>query len=328
MVSLIVLGSAEIEQLLPMDACIALMSDTLAALDAGRFELPLRCVHRAPTGGVLILMPAFRSDPDGAVGVKVLSITPAEGRPGLDAHQGAVLVLDGRTGALRAVLDPVMLTALRTAAVSAVATRILARPDAARLAIIGTGTQARRHLQAIPLVRAITSAAVAGRTPERARQFVEQMQVACNFPLEAAPNAEVAVRGADVVVTATTSDTPVLERAWLAPGVHVNAVGASEPRQREVDSATVAAASLYTDRRESLEHEAGDYQLALTEGLIDRGHLKGELGALIRGVVAGRRSSDEITLFRSLGVAVEDLAAAQFVLERAQSTGQGVSVAF
>lgn len=325
----VTLAAAEIERLLPMHVCIELMADALVALERGQMSMPLRGRFVPPQAeGSLAWMPAHRSGEQPVFGLKVLCVMPGNPARGLAAIQGAVLLFDGVTGQLRGVMDAATITAIRTAAVSAVATRALAREDASELAIIGTGVQAARHLEAIPLVRPIRRARIAGRAPERARAFVERQQPRCAFPLEACESVEAAVRGADVVVTATTSSEPVLERAWLAPGVHLNAVGASRPIHRELDTATVAAASVFTDRRESLENEALEYRLALKEGLIQPGHAKGELGELLVGKVAGRRSGDEITLFRSLGLAVEDTAAAAYLLQEATRQGVGTTVSF
>jgi ornithine cyclodeaminase/alanine dehydrogenase-like protein (mu-crystallin family) len=260
--------------------------------------------------------------------MKVLSVVHGNPTRGLETHQGGVLLMDGETGRLRAIVDATAVTAIRTAAVTAVATRALAREDARRLAIIGTGTQAARHLASIPLVRTIDLAVVAGRTPDHARAFVEAARWWCSFDLEAAEDAEGAVREADVVVTATSSREPVMRGAWLRPGMHLNAVGASQPSSRELDTDAVATASLFADREESLRAEAGEFQLAVEEGRIGPTHLKAELAAVLAGEHPGRTSPDEITLFRSLGLAVEDLAAAAFVLEQAERTGAGVRVEY
>jgi ornithine cyclodeaminase len=260
--------------------------------------------------------------------LKVLCVIPDNPTRGLDGHQGQVMLADGVTGQLRALLDASTVTAIRTAAVSALATRLLAREDARRLAIVGTGVQARTHLEAIPLVRPIEHVRIAGRTPDRAEVFVDELADGVPFELEASESAEDAVRGADIVVTATTSQEPVVSRSWLQPGVHVNAVGASPPAGRELDSHTVADASLFTDRHESLENEAAEYRLALEEGMIDPGHVRAELGELLTGSATGRTSDDEITLFRSLGLAVFDVAAAAHVLAKADAAGEGVTVDF
>jgi ornithine cyclodeaminase len=323
----VALSGADVERLLPMQACIEVMAETLQALDRGEMVQPLRMSFRpAEAPGVMSWMPARRGGEQPVFGMKVLCVIPGNPARGLHAHQGAVLLLNGETGELEGMLDASTVTAIRTAAVSAVATRALAREDASDLAIIGTGVQAERHLEALPLVRPIRRARIAGRSPERARAFVERLAGQVAFPLEVADSAEAAVAGADIVVTATSASEPVLKGAWLAEGAHVNAVGASQPVRRELDTATVARASLFTDRRESLEREAGEYQLALKEGVIGPDHLKGEVGEVLNGKAAGRTSPTEITLFRSLGLASEDVATAQFVLAEAARTGAGTRV--
>jgi ornithine cyclodeaminase len=244
----------------------------------------------------------------------VVADNPARG---LDTHQGQVLVADGETGQLRALLDASAVTAIRTAAVSALATRLLAREDARVLAVIGTGTQARRHIESIPLVRDIQEIRVAGRDRAHAEQLVNDVRGRCACRIEAAADARTALDGADVVVTATSSPTPVIERAWLAPGAHLNGVGASRVTSRELDVDTLAEALLFTDRRESIENEAGDYRLAVEQRRITAPPR--ELGELLAGKVQGRTSPAELTVFRSLGLAVEDLVAAEHVIERARA---------
>jgi ornithine cyclodeaminase/alanine dehydrogenase-like protein (mu-crystallin family) len=324
-----VLTAADIERLLPMSECIDVVAAAFVALEQGEMSMPLRSIWIPPdANGGMAWMPAHRSGPEPLYGLKVLCVIPDNPTRGLDGHQGQVMLADGLTGQLRALLDASTVTAIRTAAVSALATRLLAREDAHTLAIVGTGVQARTHLEAIPLVRPIERMRVAGRTPDRARAFVDELAGVVPFELEACQSVEEAVRGADVVVTATTSREPVLMRGWLEPGVHVNAVGASQPTSRELDTATVAGAALFTDRRESVENEAAEYRLALDEGLIEPTHVRAELGELLTGTATGRTSEDEITLFRSLGLAVFDVAAAAHVLAKAEAAGEGVTVDF
>ena len=325
----LVLTRAEIEQLLPMSACIEVMAEALAAFQRGDLHQPLRMIYAPPDAtGVLGWMPAHRSGQHATYGMKIISVIPDNPKRGLDSHQGTVMLMDGQTGELRALMNASAITAIRTAAVSAVATRLLARKNARTLALIGTGIQARRHLEALPLVRSIEHVRVAGRTPESASLFAQRAQPDFPFPIEAVENAEAAVRGADIVVTATSAQEPVLRRDWLAPGAHINAVGASVRTHREIDTATLAAATLVVDRRESVENEAGDYRLAREEGAILSSHIKAELGELLLGSGIGRTSHEELTLFRSLGLAVEDVSAAQYLLERASATGVGTTFAF
>lgn len=329
MVAFVVLTHAEVERLLSMEECIAVMSEALAGLARGTLSQPLRSVYAPPGAtGALAWMPAHRADAQAIYGMKILCVVPDNSRRGLDGHQGAVVLMDGVTGQLRALVDAAAVTAIRTAAVSAVATRLLAREDARELAIVGAGVQAQWHLEAIPLVRPIERVRVASRTPEGAQVFVQRMRGRTRCTLEAMESPEAAVRGADIVVTATTAREPVLQHAWLAPGTHVNAVGASRPPHREIDTATWAAAQVFVDRRESVESEAADYRQAREEGAIGPEHIKGELGDLLLGQAPGRSASAQLTLFRSLGLAVEDMAAAQHLVQRAHERGAGTTVDF
>jgi ornithine cyclodeaminase/alanine dehydrogenase-like protein (mu-crystallin family) len=324
---ILVLSESEVERLLPMDECIEVMSDALAALARGEMYQPLRSVVRPPdAAGLIGLMPAHRAAPPPAFALKAINIMPENPARGLDAHQGAVLLSDGDTGELLAVLNASPITAIRTAAVSAVATRALAREDTRELAILGAGVQARSHLQAMAAVRPFERARIWSRTAANAERVAAEADAP--FPIEVAESAEAALRGADVVVTATSSAGPVVRREWLADGVHVNAVGSSIPTTRELDTETVAAASLFVDRRESTENEAGDYLMPLREGAIGPEHIRAELGDVLLRVAPGRTSADELTVFKSLGIAIEDLAAAEHVVARARETGAGTEVEF
>jgi ornithine cyclodeaminase/alanine dehydrogenase-like protein (mu-crystallin family) len=327
--SFLVLKEHEIVELLPMAECIEVMAGAFAALEGGEMTQPLRSVFVPPdANGLMAWMPAHHAGAAPVFGMKVLCLVPSNPSRGLDAHQGLVLVSDGETGRLRALLDASPITAIRTAAVSALATRLLARADSSTLAIVGTGVQALGHLESIPLVRPIERVRIAGRTPERAQEFVATLTGKYPFAIEASPSAEAAIRGADIVVTATNTREPLLSREWLSPGTHVNAVGASQRTHQELDTQTVADSALFTDRRESLENEAAEYRLALEEGLISASHLRGELGELVTSKVAGRTSDTELTLFRSLGLAAFDVAAAEHVLANAERDGAGLNVDF
>jgi ornithine cyclodeaminase/alanine dehydrogenase-like protein (mu-crystallin family) len=323
---ILVLSEPEVERLLPMEACIDVMSDALAALARGEMYQPLRGVVRPPEApGLIGLMPAYRSAAPAAFGLKAVNVMPGNPARGLDMHQGVVLLSDGDTGELSAIVNASAITAIRTAAVSGVATRALARENTRELAILGAGVQARSHLRAMAAVRSFERARIWSRTAAHAERLAGEAGVP--FPVEAVESAEDAVRGADVIVTATSAQTPVLQRPWLSEGAHVNAVGSSIPTTRELDSETVAAASLFVDRRESTENESGDYLLALRDGAIGPGHIRAELGDVLVGAAPGRTSHTELTLFKSLGLAVEDLAAAHYVVERARESGVGTEVA-
>jgi len=327
MSKLLVLSHDDVKRLLPMENCIELMAEALTDLAQGESWQPLRFVVRPPDEQSLMgLMPAHHSSPRAAYGLKTVCIFPGNPGRGLDPHQGGVMLFDGETGELRALIDASAVTSIRTAAVTGVATRALAREDSRVLAIIGSGVQARPHLQAMAAVRQFEQARVWSRTPEHAQAFAAEAQAP--FPVEAVETAEAAVRGADVVVTVTSSPEPVVERGWLAPGAHVNAVGSSIPTARELDSATIAAAAVFVDRRESTLNESGEYLRAIAEEGIGPDHIRAELGEVLVGSYEGRRSDDELTVFISLGLAVEDLAAAEYLYQRARDDGVGSLVAF
>lgn len=320
----LLVGHRDVVALLPMADCIEAMADALRTLALGGALLPLRQVVRLSDGrNAFALMPAALDRPS-ALGAKVITVFPGNDATPYDSHQGAVLLFDTEHGRLIAILDASSITALRTAAVSAVATRLLARPESRSLALLGAGVQAGTHLEAIALVRPIDDVRVWSRSPERAMRFAEQA-ASSGAPVRACATAAEAVRGADVVCTVTASREPVLEGRWLAPGTHVNAVGASLPTARELDSAAVASARLYVDRRESTVNEAGDFLVPRREGLIGDEHIVAEIGDLLVDPprAEGRRSADEVTVFKSLGLAIEDLAAARRIYDRAVATGAG-----
>jgi ornithine cyclodeaminase len=325
--SVLVLGSSDVARLLPMRACIDVMADALAALARGDAILPLRQVLRLPDGkSAFAVMPAYLARPK-AVGAKVITVFPDNHGSAFDSHQGAVLLFEAEHGSLAAVMDASSITAIRTAAVSGLATRLLARDDAATLAILGSGVQARTHLEAMCAVRRIEGVRVWSRNREAVRAFAERESRQHGIAVEPAGSAREAVDGADVVCTVTASREPVLRGEWLADGAHVNAVGASLPFARELDTEAVTRGRLYVDRRESALNEAGDFLIPKGEGVIDDGHIVGELGELLLGRVTGRRAADELTIFKSLGLAVEDVAAASFIYERATAEDRGSRVA-
>jgi ornithine cyclodeaminase/alanine dehydrogenase-like protein (mu-crystallin family) len=326
---ILILTHSDVERLLPMGECIEVMAAALTALAQGKAHQPLRMIVRPPeAAGVMALMPAYAAAPEAAYGLKAIGVFPANPEKGKDAHQGTVMLFSGETGELRAMMNASAVTAIRTAAVSAVATRLLAREDARDLAIVGAGVQARTHLEAMASVRPLRRVRVASRRPDHARRFADEASQRHTFPVEGVDSVEAAVRDADLIVTATSSREPVLRREWIAPGAHLNVVGASVATAREVDTPSMAAARLFVDRRESTLNEAGDYLIAAREGAIGPDHIVAELGELLTGAAQGRRSADEITLFKSLGLAVEDLAAAQHVYHNAQSAGAGAWVEF
>lgn len=325
----LILNHDEVVSLLPMAECVGVMEEALSALARGEFSQPLRTIFKpSNVKGVLAMMPAFHAADTPMFGLKAICVFPGNAAIGKDAHQGGVLLFNGETGELMAIANASAITSIRTAAVSAVATRSLAGADASELAIIGAGVQARSHLEAIACVRSIKRARIAASRFDRARQFVQEMQASFTFPIEAVETPEAAVRDADLIVTATTAREPVIKREWISPGAHINAIGTYSPAAREVDTATMSAAALFVDRRESALNEAGDYLIAAREGAFGPEHIRAELGEVLIGVHPGRTSPEEITIFKSLGLAIEDLAAVAYVYEKAQLQGRGTWVEF
>ena len=318
---MLILGHEDVLAALPPDECADAMAEVLAAHARGEAQMPLRSmIPFEDASGFMAVMPAWRGGPDPVFALKSLCIMPDNPARGLDSHQGTVTLFDGSIGVPTAILDASAVTAVRTAAVSAVATRLLARKDARVLAILGAGVQGRAHLTALLPVREFDEVRVFAPNEAHARAVADGRAVV-------APSAEDAVRGADVVVTATTSSEPVVRLEWLVPGAHINAVGASVPSARELDVETVVASALFCDSRDSLRNEAGEYRLAVEQGAIDGDeHVRGSLGEVLAGIAPGRRNADELTVFRSLGLAVEDLAAAQHAVAAARRRGLGTEV--
>ena len=323
---ILVINQSEVARLLPMGECIAAMEETLKALARGEALLPLRQVVMLPDNrGALAAMPAY-SEALKAIGVKVITVFPANRGTEYDSHQGAVLLFEAGHGSLKAIVDASEVTAIRTAAVSGAATRALARTDATRLAILGSGVQARTHLDAMLQVRPIEQLRVWSATPEHAQAFAERASRRHAVPVQAMGSAEGAVKDADIICTTTSSRDPVLRGDWLGSGVHVNAVGASLKTARELDTPAVKKARLFVDRRESALNEAGDFLIPKAEGAIGDDHIVGELGEVLLGKVTGREQPEEITLFKSLGLAVEDLGAVQLIYTKAAEQGVGTWV--
>jgi ornithine cyclodeaminase/alanine dehydrogenase-like protein (mu-crystallin family) len=320
--TVLVLSDADVRGLLDMESCIEAMEQVLAALARDELSMPLRTMFRPHADGLFGLMPAHRGGDAPLFSLKEIVVIPSNSARGLDPHQGAVLLHDGETGVLRAALNASAITEIRTAAVSALATKLLARRGARRVAILGAGVQARSHAHAMHTLIDDPELRIWSRTPEHAEALaLEAHAVVCG-------TAEEALDGAEIICACTAAREPVIRRAWLRPGAHVNAVGSSSPTARELDGDLVAAASLFVDRRESALNEAGDYLLAVEEHAIGPDHILAELGEVLVGAHPGRRRDDELTVFKSLGLAVEDLAAAALCVERALERGVGTEVPF
>ncbi|MCY0988769.1 ornithine cyclodeaminase family protein [Nannocystis sp. ILAH1] len=321
----VILTQREIRQLLPMAECVEQMAEVLTALARDEATSPLRWGMRLAGGAILGMMPAALHSRR-ALGLKIVAVFPRNHGTPFDSHQGLVTLFDAETGAPRAILDATEVTAIRTAAVSAVATRALAREGADDLAILGAGTQAWTHVEAMLCVRPIRRVRVFSATQANREAFARQAEQRFAVEVRAVDSARAAVEGASIVCTTTSSREPVLLGEWLAPGTHVNAVGACVPAARELDARAVARARLYVDRCESALAESGDFLLARAEGTVGDAHILGELGELLCGECEGRRSAADITLFKSLGLGVEDVAVAHYLHGRALATGVGVQV--
>lgn len=320
-----------------MEDAIGLMADALQAFSTGGVEQPVRLAMLIPPyEGYLGLMPAqIRATPaetgrlGEALGAKAVTFFPHNAARNLPTVLSIVLLWDSTTGDLLAMMDGRLITELRTAATSAVATRVLARPDARVLALLGAGVQARSHLEALALIRPLRQVRIWSRTPASVQRLIAQMPPRIGgVPLVACATAEEAARGTDIIVTATASATPVLAGKWIAPGAHINAVGAPQPNMRELDTAAVQGARLYVDSRAGALAESGDVMIPIEEKAIGPSHIKGEIGEVLAGKVAGRTSDRDITLFKSLGMAVEDVAAAQYIYSRARQQGVGRQIDF
>lgn len=324
---MLVVDRRDVERTLSMASAVEAMRGVLVALDRGDAVQPLRSSFALPgTDNRCWLMPAVAGTP-AQLGVKVLTAFHGNAGTPFDAHQGAVLLF-GEHGELLALVDATSITATRTAAVSAVATEVLARPDATRLAILGAGAQARSHLEAMRCVRPIAHVNVWSRTRAHAERFAREAGEAAGVRVEVCATVETAVRNADIICATTAAHTPVVDAGWVPRGAHINAVGSGTSSHRELASEVVRDARVYVDRLDSAMNEAGDIVLAIADGMITAQHVVGEIGAVLVGRVEGRRSVDEITLFKSVGLGAEDVAAASAIYRACLARGDGTRVAF
>ncbi len=324
-----ILNAEEIKQALPMEECIPAMKRAYAALSAGKAELPLRTrLPVAAQDGVSLFMPAFVDDAVGqALAIKVVSVFNRNPGRGLPLIHAAVLVLNPETGAVEALLEGASLTAIRTGAGSGAAVDVLARPDARTLAVFGAGAQARTQLEAACTVREIQTAWVVDPNPEKAETLIAELAGRKRIPadLRRAESPTEAVKDADIICTATTSTAPVFADTDLKPGVHISGVGSYTPQMQEVPAASVARARVVVDSRTAVLAEAGDILLPLQAGNLQEAEVA-ELGEILNGAAIGRSHPEEITFFKSVGVAVQDAAAAQLALANARRLGLGTEV--
>jgi len=322
----ILLSESDVRACLDMPVLIDAMAEALAEFSAGRVTQPVRTVLEVGAEkNYFGVMPAS-IDGRQAVGMKVVTVYPGNHAKGLTSHLATILLLDHATGGLFALLDGRYITEARTAAVSAVSVRRLARPDATSLAILGSGVQAQSHLEAIRHIRALTDVRVWSPTAAKREQFARDASATHGLPVRACATAADAIRGAGIIVLATASKTPIINDADVADGAHICAVGACRPDQREMPTALVARARVIVDSRIAALKEAGELLIPIGEGAITAAHIAGELGEVINGAARGRTHDTEITIFKSLGMAVEDVVAAQLAVRRATALGLGQQI--
>jgi alanine dehydrogenase len=320
------LNEQQVRSLLPMPDLISAMESALAKFSACEVLQPVRSVLTVgPTKAYFGLMPAYVPSP-ASLGAKLVTVFGENHKKHLPSHLATILLLDPETGALQAMLDGRYITEARTAAVSAVSTRFLGRADASTMAIIGSGVQARSHLEAYQHVRQLKEVRIWSPREQSRQQFVNDMSPHVSIPVIAAGTAEAAVRGADLIVLVTSSPTPVIDDAWVSAGAHVVCVGACRPSQREMPPQLVKRSLLYVDSRDAAVLESGDIVMNIADGLFDASHIRGEIGEVVLGRIGGRKSDDDITVFKSLGMAVEDVVAADLVFRRASESGAGTEL--
>ena len=307
-------SAEEVARCLPYEECVPLMREAMIALSQGRTAQLLRSILDLPEGRAFGSMLGAMLD-DGSFGAKLVSVYPENFAQGGHSHQGVVVLFDAATGAPSAVLEAGKITAIRTAAASAAATDALARPEATRLAILGYGEQGWRHVEAIRVVRSLEHVTVWGRSPERAEAFVNRVR-ALGLDASAAPTPEAAVAGADIVCTVTAAPEPILLSDWVADGTHINAVGSSRAGPVEIDSALVVRSRFFADHRAGVLAQGAEFLRTKQAGLVDDSHVLGEIGEVMAGTLAGRVSAADVTIYKSLGSIVQDLAAARHIVAR------------
>lgn len=308
------IDQAEVRARLTYPRCIPVVRQAMIAFSTGETRQLLRSIIPLAEGRMFGIMPGAMG-PRGAFGAKLISVFPDNFAKGLQSHQGVVVLFDPETGAVSALAHAGEVTAIRTAAASAVATDALARPEASRLAVLGYGEQAETHIHAIAHVRRLSQVTVWGRSLERAQAFAAKVGAETGLAAQACATAREAVTGADIICTVTAATDPILEAAWLSPGAHVNAVGSSHAGPAEIDNALVAQSYFVADSREGVLAQGGEFLRAKAAGLIGDDHVAAEIGEVLAGLKPGRQSPDQITVYKSLGHIVQDLASVQALME-------------
>lgn len=309
-----VIDRDEVRERLTYDLCIPLVRQAMIAFSKGETRQHLRSILPMSEGRVFGIMPGALGT-HAYFGAKLISVFHGNAAKGIQSHQGVVVLFDGETGAPVCIAHAGEVTAIRTAAASAVATDALARPEARRMAILGCGEQAGTHAHAISKVRKLEAITVWGRDLAKAKAFAKTMEAELGVPMFAAPSVRQAVAGVDIVTAVSGAREPILEGAWLAPGTHVNLVGSSGPGPTECDHDLVVRSRFIADSREGVLAQGAEFLYAKAAGLIDDSHVVGEIGQVLAGDLEGRQSADQITVYKSLGHVVQDLAAAKALYE-------------
>ena len=316
-----VIGEQLIRDLFPPAVAVEVIDAAMREVSRGNVELPLRWGLKLPKGA-MGMMPGYLGNPE-SFGIKLVSLFPDNPSRGLPSHLGLMVLFEAERGEPIAILDGDVVTSLRTAAASAVATRALARDDATQLTILGTGEQARAHVPAILAVRNIGRVRIWGRDAAKSARLATELSRTVGRPIDPCDNVQDALHDADIVCAVTSAREPIVEGTWLEPGMHLNLVGSSVPQTREVDSEAVRRAKFFIDYRESAFAQAGELLAAIDEGIVDKSHVRGEIGEVLLGQTMGRESDSEITVYKSLGVAAQDLAAARYIFDAAENRGSG-----
>lgn len=324
---MIVINKDQVKAALPVEEALTLVEKAMREASSGKAVLPLRWGLEMPDGGLMGMMPGYMQDPE-CFGIKVVNIMPENAGTTNSSHMGCVLLFDAREGTPLAMIEAGELTAIRTAAASALATKTLAREDASVLTILGAGEQARAHLEALYRLRPFREFRIWSRTLSKAEEYRDDMSAELGIDIKVCGDVKEAVHGAGVICTATSSPTSILPGDWLEPGMHLNVVGASVADRQEIDTTAVRRSRYYVDYRSSTEAQAGDFINAVREGAVGDDHIVGEIGDVLAGRAPGRSTAEEITLYRSLGVATQDLIVAWHLYQKGLTGTVGTPVAF
>lgn len=323
---MLVLSEKQVQGLIDLDELIAALEQAHIQYSTGKTVMPVRLVVPLPQiQGRITSMPGYLSV-DKALGMKVVTYFQNNPQQNLPAILATIMLFSAETGKMMSVMDGGYITAIRTACASALATKALANPDAPLLGILGAGVQARAHIQALARVRKLRRIKLFSPSGKSALAIKQDLEQQCGVPIDAVNSAQDALRDSDLLVTVSTAKEPIIKREWLKPGVHINAVGSHRPDSREIDGATLARAKVVVDSREAIMAECGDILLALKEKSVGDNVIHGEIGEVLAHAKAGRSSADEITLYKSVGIAIQDVATAQLVYRNALERNVGTNV--